>query len=68
MNMNMLINMFTKLIARKAMNWGINKGVNSFARKGDQPDDQIAGKKQRPNQQTQDVAKRMKNLNRMTRR
>lgn len=67
MNMNMLINMFTKLIARKAMNWGINKGVNSFARKGDQTD-QTTGQKQRPNQQTQDVAKRLKNLNRMTRR
>ncbi len=66
MNMNMLINMFTKLIARKAMNWGINKGVDTFARKGDPTD--AGGNKQRPNQQTKNIAKRMKTLGRMTRR
>ena len=67
MNMNMLINMFTKLIARRAMNWGINKGINTLARKDD-PSAAAGGKRQRPNQQTKDIAKRMKTLGRMTRR
>lgn len=66
MNMNMLVNMFTKLVARRAMNWGINKGINSMGRKGDPAD--AAGRTQRPNQQTKNLAKRMKMLNRMTRR
>lgn len=66
MNMNMLINMFTKLIARRAMNWGINKGVDTLSRKGDAQN--AGGKRQRPNQQTKDIAKRMKTLGRMTRR
>jgi hypothetical protein len=33
MNMNQVINMFTRLVMRRAMNWGINKGIGQMTRK-----------------------------------
>lgn len=62
MNMNQLVNMFTKLVARRAMNWGINKGMKTLSRKGGQQ----AGPQQ--DVQAGDLKKRMRNVNRMTRR
>jgi len=67
MNMNALINMFTRMIARKAMNWGINKGINSMSRKDD-PSNGAPTNKPQSSKQKQEIAKRMRNLNRMTRR
>lgn len=34
MNANMLINMFTRLVTRRLMNWGINKGIGSVSKSG----------------------------------
>ncbi|MBM3604014.1 MAG: hypothetical protein FJX25_04480 [Alphaproteobacteria bacterium] len=65
MNMNQLFNMFARLVMRRAMNWGINKGMkgmggrNSGASMGQVPG---SGK------QNQDLAKRMRSLGRMMRR
>ncbi|CAM3101345.1 hypothetical protein PANO111632_03250 [Paracoccus nototheniae] len=67
MNMNMLFNMFTRIVMRRAMNWGINKGVGKMSRgKGKPP---VAGQpgQRRPNQ-TADLAKKMRTLSRLTRR
>lgn len=74
MNMNMLINMFTRLVARRAMNWGINKGMDTLSRKNQPPTgapDQTpptGPKGQRQDKQTRDLARKMRNLSRMTRR
>lgn len=32
MNANQLISMFTRLVARRAMTWGINKGLGTLSR------------------------------------
>lgn len=75
MNMNMLFNMFTRLVMRRAMNWGINKGVSTMSRgKGKPP---VAGRpgsgpgatpgRGQPNQSA-DLAKKMRTLSRLTRR
>ncbi|MFN3526678.1 MAG: hypothetical protein ACK4YU_11345 [Paracoccus sp. (in: a-proteobacteria)] len=90
MNMNQIINMFTRLVMRRAMNWGINKGIGQMTRKSppqkdgvqqdriqkdgvqqDGAEGQQAGARPRggqQNKQTQDLAKRMRTLGRMTRR
>ncbi|TJZ84978.1 hypothetical protein [Paracoccus hibiscisoli] len=70
MNMNQLFNMFTRLVARRAMNWGINKGMSTLSRnKGQAPD---AGPRtpqdKAQSKQTQDMARKMRTLGRMTRR
>ncbi|MDO5646976.1 hypothetical protein [Paracoccus sp. (in: a-proteobacteria)] len=63
MNMNQIINMFTRLVMRRAMNWGITKGLQTMSRgKSDQP--QTPAQKK----QTREMAQRMRNLNRMNRR
>ncbi|MBU2956458.1 hypothetical protein Q4511_12475 [Paracoccus sp. 1_MG-2023] len=63
MNVNQLVNMFTKIVARRAMNWGINKGMKGLSRKGGAQ----SGNVQQPGQQA-DLKKRMRSLRRMTRR
>nr|WP_111299773.1 hypothetical protein [Paracoccus saliphilus] len=63
MNLNQLINMFTRLVARRAMNWGINKGVNVLAGRNGSGR-RIKGR----NRQTQDLAQRMRMLARLIRR
>ena len=84
MNMNMLINMFTRLVMRKAMNWGINKGLGtvSKARKPKQraslppqiDDDgnpvQIQNRQgnSQNRKQAKDVGRKLRMMNRMMRR
>ncbi len=34
MNMNQLINMAMRMLTRRAMNWGMNKGMNTLSRNG----------------------------------
>jgi len=63
MNMNQLFNMFTRLVARRAMNWGINKGISTLSRGKGQPTPR-AGQ----TQQTRDMARKMRMLQRLTRR
>ena len=66
MNMNQLFNMFTRLVARRAMNWGINKGISTLSRgKGQTPD---AGPRGAQSKQTRDLARKMRTLGRLTRR
>ncbi len=62
MNMNQLFNLFTRLVARRAMNWGINKGVDTLS--GKKPGQQG----QRRDKQTRDLARKMRTLSRLTRR
>lgn len=76
MNMNQIVNMFTRMLMRRAMNWGVNKGLEQMSRgRGQQsgtagtPDAQHgAGPAQGKTPQSRDMAKKMRNLNRMTRR
>lgn len=83
MNMNMLTRMFTRLIMRRAMNWGIDKGLSTFskARKPRQAslppqidDDgnpvQVQNRQggAQNRKQARDVAKKLRTVNRMTRR
>ena len=65
MNMNMLINMFTKIVARRAMNWGITKGMGALSRRGGA---QQGGRMAGDAAQQADLKKRMRVLRRMTRR
>ncbi|QBX35585.1 hypothetical protein E4191_13430 [Paracoccus liaowanqingii] len=71
MNMNMLFNMFTRLVMRRAMNWGINKGVAKMSRgKGKPPVGGQPGAGQgrgQPNGSA-DLARKMRTLSRLTRR
>ncbi|RMC32886.1 hypothetical protein [Paracoccus alkanivorans] len=34
MNANQLINMFARLVTRRLMNWGINKGIRAASKSG----------------------------------
>ncbi|MFN3275305.1 MAG: hypothetical protein ACK41U_11590 [Paracoccus sp. (in: a-proteobacteria)] len=78
MNMNRIISMFTRLVMRRAMNWGLNKGISQVSRKGTRArpeDDHLtddgtaprtpAGAKKK---QSRDIAKRARTASRMTRR
>ncbi|WP_265499217.1 hypothetical protein [Paracoccus beibuensis] len=60
MNMNQLFNMFTRLVARRAMNWGINKGINTLSGKKH-------GRGHHQNRQARDLARKMRVLSRLTR-
>lgn len=60
MNLNQLISMFARLLARRAMSWGITRGM--AGRKG------TVRRGQGQNGQTQDLARRMRMLARLIRR
>lgn len=79
MNLNMVINMFTRLVMRRAMNWGINKGMSQVSRRGTRarPDDgQLTDDGTAPHtppaaakkKQARDISKRARIASRMTRR
>ncbi|RJL00312.1 hypothetical protein D3P06_13625 [Paracoccus aestuarii] len=74
MNMNQLMSMFTRLVARRAMNWGINKGMDQLSRRNAPPADPDAPSTRQPkrgnrqNKQGQDLARKMRTLGRLTRR
>lgn len=83
MNMNMLTKMFTRLVMRKAMNWGINKGIDTVSRARKpktaslppQVDDDgnvieapRQGNDAQNRKQAKDMAKKVRTMNRMTRR
>lgn len=34
MNLNHLVNMFMRIVTRRAMNWGINKGIGKMSKSG----------------------------------
>ena len=61
MNMNQLFNMFTRIVARRAMNWGINKGMGTLSGKK-------TGSGRGQGKQTRDLARKMRTLSRLTRR
>jgi len=60
MNMNQLINMFTRMVTKRLMNWGINKGMDTMS----------GGKtnRSRPNKQGQGLGRKMRTLSRFLRR
>ncbi|WP_304617663.1 hypothetical protein [Paracoccus sp. (in: a-proteobacteria)] len=68
MNMNQIINMFTRLVMRRAMNWGINKGMDQLSRRGQTGEQPEGQPRPRQDKQTRDMAKKMRTLGRMTRR
>lgn len=83
MNMNQITTMFTRLVMRRIMNWGINKGLNgmSKARKsgpaGQPPQTGSDGKPvqaqdrqgdAQQRKQARDMARKMRTLSRMMRR
>ncbi|RNF35534.1 hypothetical protein [Paracoccus methylarcula] len=37
MNANQLINMFLRLVTRRLMNWGVNKGIGAVSKSGRKP-------------------------------
>lgn len=77
MNANQLISMFTRLVARRAMTWGINKGLGTLSRSKTGSGKTGFGKagfgkselgKRRSDAQMQDLARKMRTLSRLTRR
>lgn len=71
MNMNSLINMFGRMLTRRAMNWGINKGISTISKaRGGQAGAQ-AGKPAATSQQNKALrenAKRARQAARITRK
>ena len=37
MSLNSIINMLTRMVTRRAMTWGINKGIDRIAKSGGKP-------------------------------
>lgn len=77
MNANQLISMFTRLVARRAMTWGINKGLGTLSRGktgsgktgfGNAGFGNSGSGKRRSDAQMQDLARKMRTLSRLTRR
>lgn len=77
MNANQLISMFTRLVARRAVTWGINKGLGTLSRGKTGSGQTGFGKagfgktglgKRRSDAQMQDLARKMRTLSRLTRR
>ena len=72
MNANQLISMFTRLVARRAMTWGINKGLGTLSRGKTGSGKTGFGKSglgtRRSDAQMQDLARKMRTLSRLTRR
>lgn len=77
MNANQLFSMFTRLVARRAMTWGINKGLGTLSRGKTGSGKTGFGKagfgkaglgKRRSDAQMQDLARKMRTLSRLTRR
>ncbi|WP_373944923.1 hypothetical protein [Paracoccus marcusii] len=72
MNANQLISMFTRLVARRAMTWGINKGLGTLSRGKTGSGKTGFGKsglgKRRSDAQMQDLVRKMRTLLRLTRR
>jgi len=77
MNANQLISMFTRLVARRAMTWGINKGLGTLSRGktgsgktgfGTAGFGKSGSGKRRSDAQMQDLARKMRTLTRLTRR
>lgn len=72
MNANQLISMFTRLVARRAMTWGINTGLGTLSRGKTGSGKTGFGKpglgKRRSDAQMQDLARKMRTLSRLTRR
>lgn len=77
MNANQLISMFTRLVARRAMTWGINKGLGTLSRGktgsgktgfGSAGFGKSGSGKRRSDAQMQDLARKMRTLSRLTRR
>ena len=77
MNANQLISMFTRLVARRAMTWGINKGLGTLSRGktgsgktgfGNAGFGKSGSGMRRSDAQMQDLARKMRTLSRLTRR
>jgi hypothetical protein len=82
MNMNQITKMFTRLVMRRIMNWGINQGMNTISKarkpKAAPPPPQVDNdgnliEAQQPSdarnrKEARQMAQKVKTMNRMTRR
>jgi hypothetical protein len=64
MNLNLLFNMVARMVARRAMTWGINKGMTTLSRRG-KPGQGSGGSQAR---QARELARKMRLLGRLMRR
>lgn len=67
MDVNGLIRMVTRMLTRKLVNKGVNAGINLAASRGKDPA-QMTPEEHAQAQKTKDVAKRMRQAQRLTRR
>lgn len=70
MNMNQLINMLTRMFAKKATNWAVRKGTSQFDRSGvaDDPGVRPTKAQQDQKKRANQAAKRAQQALRITRR
>ncbi|MDO5621095.1 MAG: hypothetical protein Q4G24_06465 [Paracoccus sp. (in: a-proteobacteria)] len=75
MNMNQILNMLQRMLLRRAMNWGINKGIGMLGKRTaqngaqtDQPEAPMTPEERKRVQQSRDMAKRARQAARITRR
>lgn len=66
MNFNQLLNMIARMLTRRAVNWGINKGIGRAARTGGKGRASPAERKQA--QQNRAAVKRARQAARLARR
>ena len=64
MSLQSIINTLTRMVSRRALNWGINKGIDRIAKSGGKPDKVSA--KQAKDMRT--AVKRARQAARLTRR
>lgn len=67
MDMNRLITMIVNLFVRKAVNTGVNKGIDFAARRGKAPAEMTPGERSQA-QDARELAKRARKAARLTRR
>lgn len=67
MDLNQLVSMITRIFIRKAVNMGINKGIDVAARRGKSPEQMTAADHDQA-RSTRDLAKRARKAARTTRR
>jgi len=67
MNFDQIFNMFSRLVLRRAMNWGITKGIDTVAGKG-KPAADMTSQERHLAHRGRDAAKMARKAARITRR
>ena len=70
MNLNGLLNQFTRILTNRLMNWGVNKGINTMARRsgGTTPTGKMTPQARKQEKTTREAVKRAREAARITRR